>query len=44
MGYKENRERRVQIFEDTLNMCEQEEELANAIKNSRERTILYKNP
>lgn len=44
MGYKENRERRVQIFEDTLNMCEHEEGLANAIKNSRERTILYKNP
>lgn len=44
MGYKENREKRVRIFEDTLNMCEQEEKLTNAIKDSRERSVIYRNP
>ncbi|MGN0154191.1 MAG: TIGR02452 family protein [Lachnospiraceae bacterium] len=44
MGYQENRAKRIQIFEDTLNYCEAAGFLADAIKRTRENTVLYRNP
>lgn len=44
MGYLEDKERRVAIFEDTIRYCEQEQILVQAIQNSREQTRLYLEP
>lgn len=44
MGYLEDRQRRIAVFEDTIQYCEQEQKLVNAIRNSRENTRLYLDP
>lgn len=44
MGYLEDKERRVTIFEDTVRYCEQEQSLVKAIQNTREQTKLYLAP
>lgn len=44
MGYLEDKERRVTIFEDTVRYCEQEQALVKAIQNTREKTKLYLDP
>lgn len=42
MGYKEDREKRVDIFEDTLRRCEADKKLFAAIMKSQEGTVVYK--
>lgn len=44
MGYLEDKQRRVAIFEDTIQYCEQERELVKAIQDTREGTKLYLDP
>lgn len=44
MSYQEDREKRISIFEDTLQFCEREHKLVKAVENSRENTILYREP
>lgn len=44
MGYLEDKEKRVTIFEDTIRYCEQEQSLVKAIQDTREHTKLYLEP
>ena len=36
-----NREDRIRIFEDTMKLIKEDKELSNAVKTSREKTVLY---
>lgn len=44
MGYQVNREKRIAIFEDTMQICEREGRLLAAIQDSRAKTKIYKEP
>ena len=44
MDYQEKREKRISIFEDTIQYCERTPGLVEAVMRTRENTMLYKNP
>jgi len=44
MGYQQDRERRIDVFEDTLYYCEGNRNLLEAIQQTRNNTILYQHP
>lgn len=44
MGYQEDREKRIEIFEDTIRYCERNQNLLEAIVHTRENTLLYREP
>lgn len=44
MNYQEKREKRISLFEETIQFCEREQKLIDAIQNTRHHTVVYKNP
>lgn len=44
MGYQDDREKRIEIFEDTLRYCERNKCLLKAVQQTRQNTVLYKEP
>lgn len=44
MGYQEDREKRIEIFEDTIRYCERNQKLLETIVYTRENTRLYREP
>lgn len=44
MGYQEERQRKSQIFEDTLYYCERTRRLSEAVMMTRKETVLYRHP
>ncbi|MCM1159136.1 MAG: TIGR02452 family protein [Bacteroidales bacterium] len=44
MGYQQDRERRTDIFEDTLQYCERSRILVDAVMRTRRNTVLYREP
>ena len=44
MDYQENRTKRIEIFEDTIQYCERNTRLLESIKQTRQNTLLYRKP
>lgn len=44
MSYVEDRNKRITIFENTLQYCEREHKLVKAVENTRKNTVLYMEP
>lgn len=44
MGYMEDKERRIRVFEDTIQFCESEQPLVQAIFTTHNNTRIYKEP
>lgn len=44
MGYREDREKRIEIFEDTIRYCERNQKLIEMIVHTREDTLFYRKP
>lgn len=44
MGYEEKRENTISIFEEMIRLCEGEQKLVKAIRNSKEYTVIYEGP